>query len=86
MSYLTQGYWKHQPCVRSFCVREEYDFIFDDKSYEVRRQRRDISQWNKGGWDYVIYGTSTNQRRFCDPGKPTFKRVLAAFLQAYEGA
>jgi hypothetical protein len=71
-----------QPRIRSWRIKEEYDFIFDDKTYDVSRLRRDLDSWKSDGcWDYTIHSVSIRERRYCDPDKATHKRVLRAFLE-----
>lgn len=60
---------------------ETYDIRVETKHYEVTRSR---GTYRQDDWQYNVHSVSNRERRWCDPDKPTHKRVVAELLKLIE--
>lgn len=60
---------------------ETYDINVEAKHYEVTRSR---GTYRQDGWQYNVHSVTNRERRWCDPDKPTAKRVVAELLKLIE--
>jgi hypothetical protein len=76
-----------KPAIDFRDVTERYDIVVGDNQYRVKRTRRAAyPSWEWSEWDYTVHGGSFLRSRWCDPDKPTFKRVVKALERELQTA
>jgi hypothetical protein len=54
---------------------QRYEIEVNGRDYRVVRDR---SRYNNWKWEWTVHGGTMMHSRYCDPDKPTYKRVVAA--------
>jgi hypothetical protein len=55
--------------------RQTYEITVGKYLYRLKRERSRYADWK---WSWTVHGGSLLRSRWCDPEKPTYKRVVAA--------